>query len=312
MANEIEVIVLSLTDKNDLNGLISPKNKNNAEISFKMLQRILKENEKLDRHIQKFELGGLGNPLLHKKIDKTLELFKKFNLSLNIITNGLNLKDIIACFDNALLDGTRFSVYLDSFDEEKNDRLNEKKSFKRTIESLEYLEARELKYNIQMRLCSQNYKEIENMLEVAKFYKCGFLILTEIFPMVQNRNLLLLDEMKLQAINLIDELKISGEPVIKAIHFERPEANCTYLRKRRLFINSKGNLAFCHFLSWLTNTEICDTENENLEKLIEMNNKIRDNFMKRKQKEIITWELPRKTASPCSYCLHYFGVNKKW
>jgi len=134
----------------------------------------------------------------------------------------------------------------------------------------------------------------------------------EIFPFCKDKSLLLTDEMKMEVISTIEMLRKAGEPIHKVIQFERPEENCSYLRKERIFINAKGKLTFCHFLSPLENTEICDIRGKTLREIIEINNKVRDEFLKKKKKELKKWKLPRKTASPCSYCLHYFGVDEKW
>lgn len=313
MKYAIDVIVIELTNRNDLDSIYFLKRDKVETLNFSLLKKIVKGNEKLGSPIKFFELGVIGNPLLHKNIQKILKLFHESNLRLNIVTNGLNLKEIIPFFDDSLLQNIHFSVYLDSFKEEKNDNLmRTEKSFKKTIESIEYLQARNLRYDILMKICSQNYNEIEKMLEVAKFYRCNLLVPMEAFPFVKDKNLLLTDEMKSEAIATIDKLRSFGEPVHKVIQFEKPEANCTYLRKKRLFVNSMGKLAFCHFLSCLRNTEICEIENKSLEKLIESNNKIRDNFVRKKERKLKVWTLPRKTASPCSYCLYHFGVREKW
>lgn len=313
MNDGIEVIVLGLTYKNDLNNLIFQKIKRQHELDSSLVRKLLKENEKLERPIRNFEFGWEGNPLLHKKIEKILELFKQYSLKLNIVTSGFNLKDIIAFFDDDILANIHFTIFFDSPYEEKNDSLmGQRKTFKKTIESMEYLQNKRLKYDILMRICSQNYNEIESMMEVLKFYRGGLLIPVEVFPFVKDKESLLSDEMKIQAISTIDKLRNSGQPVHKTIQFEKPEGNCTYLRKKRLFINSKEKLAFCHFLACLENTDICDMKNKNLAELIEINNEIMDDFARKKQIKLTTWELPRKYASPCSYCLQCSGGKEKW
>jgi MoaA/NifB/PqqE/SkfB family radical SAM enzyme len=310
---KIDVAVVELTSRCDLNCLFCPQNKKKYELHLSAFKNFIKENMKLKDPIPYFELGGIGNPLLHKKIEKIFQLLKSHNVGFNIVTNGLNLNDIVAYFDDSLLQDAHFSIYLDSINEEKNDyMMGKNKAFKKTIESIEYLLERNFKYDILMRINSENCNEIEQMLGIAKFYRCNLLIPMETFPFVQNKGIFLTDEMKSQVIGVIDKLRNAGEPVHKVIHFEQPRANCTYLRKKRLFINSRGKLAFCHFISCLKNTEISSIENKNLLKLIQINNRLRDSFFQKKEKELKTWKLPRKNASPCSYCLHHFGGKEKW
>jgi len=313
MENQIEVVVIELKNKCDLNCAFCPNKRKKDEINFTLLKKILKNNSEFEEPIKVFEVGWNGNPLLYKKIEKILELFRYYQLNLNIVTNGFNLKDIIAFFEDELLNNAHFTIFFDSSDEEKNDNLmGIKGTFKKTIESLEYLQTRGLQYDILMRVNSMNYNEIEQMLEIAKFYRCSLLVPTETFPFVQDEGLFLKDEMKSQVIATIDKLRSFGEPIHKVIQFEQPFGNCTYLRKKRLFINSRGKLAFCHFISCLKNTEIAYIKNKNLPELIQINNKLRDNFVRKKEKELKNWKYPRKTASPCSYCLNCFGVKEKW
>jgi MoaA/NifB/PqqE/SkfB family radical SAM enzyme len=313
MKNISDVLVLELTNVCDLNCVFCTTNKKIDSIGIELLEHIIKENSKLENPIKTFELGWNGNPFRYKKIRKILELFQYYNLNSNIVTNGLNLKDTLVFFEDELLKNVHFTIFFDSSNEEKNDKMmGAKKAFKKSLESLEYLKDRNLRYDILMRVNSLNYNEIEQILEIAKFYHCNLLVPMETFPFVNDRRLLLTDEMKSEVITKIDKLRSFGEPIHKTIQFEKPEGNCTYLRKKRLFVNSKGELAFCHFLSSLEKTKILEIKKKKLSKVTEINEKVRDEFVRRKKKELMKWKPPRNTASPCSYCLHYFGMDAKW
>jgi len=311
--NQIEVVVIELTNKCDLNCVFCPVNEKINEINLALLKKFLKDNNNFENPIKTFELGWNGNPLLHKRIEKILELIQYYQINLNIVTNGYNLKDIIAFFEDELLKNIHFTIFLDSSNEEKNDYLmGTKKAFKRTIESVEYLLARNLRYDFLMRINSKNYDEIESVLEIAKFYHSNLLIPVETFPFMEDKNFLLADDMKSKVIATIDRLRNMGEPIHKVIQFEQPFGNCTYLRNKRLFINSNGKLSFCHFLSILKNTEMPEIKNKSTEELINFNNNLRNTFVSKKNEKLKKWNLPKKTASPCSYCLCHFGVNEKW
>jgi MoaA/NifB/PqqE/SkfB family radical SAM enzyme len=311
--NQIEVCVIELTNKCDLNCVFCTRPRKNDSIDIKLLKKLLKENNRLINPIKNFELGWNGNPLLNRRIEEILKMFQLYQLNLNIVTNGFNLKDTISFFEDDLLKNVHFTIFFDSANEEKNDFLmGTKKAFKKTIESIEYLLERNLKYDFLMRVNSKNYDEIKDVLEIAKFYHSNLLIPMEIFPFTNKKNLLLTDEMKSKVIETIDKLKSIGEPIHKNIQFEQPFGNCTYLRNKRLFVNSKGELSFCHFISILKNAKMSDNKNEKIEKLISINNEARDIFVANKSKELIKWKLPRKNASPCSYCLYHFGVRENW
>jgi MoaA/NifB/PqqE/SkfB family radical SAM enzyme len=308
--NNIEVMVIELTNKCDLDCIFCPSVQKERSLKYKLLKKIINENKKLEHPIRILELSGMGNPLLHKNIKGILELFKENDFTVSIVTNGFYLKDIIAYFDDTILQNVHFSIYLDSPDEEKNDYLMGKKAFKRTIESLEYLTDRRLRHDIRMRVTPTNYNEIENMIELCNYYKCTALIPIDIFPLGKaNSKDILDDEKKKIVINTIENLMKFGLPIYKCIHFENPSGNCTYLRLKRLFINSKGIMSFCHFLSSLPNTEISSVDNKNFIKIIKKSNNLYSNFAIKKEKKMKSWKLPRMTSSPCSYCLNNFGVK---
>jgi MoaA/NifB/PqqE/SkfB family radical SAM enzyme len=298
-----KAIVIELTDRNDL----KEKNEKNDYLDISLIENLI-----YNENIKNIELGGSGNPLLHPKMKEILELLYQNNIGTTIVTNGLKLREIISKIEDPILKNTHFCLYLDHPDKEKNDGLMVKGSHKKTIESMEYLQSRGIKYDILMRINSKNYDKIEEMLEIAKHYNCNLLLPMETSPINTKKGLLLTDKMKIQVINTIHRLRDIGEPIFKVIHFETPPNNCSYLRKERLFINSKGQLGFCHFLSDLDNSWIVDIEDKSLEELIKINNFVRNKFLEKKSKEINTWNLTRKMASPCSYCLKCYGVKEKW
>ncbi len=307
--NRIQVLVLEPINKS----LLDTKNPDILhKINFNTIKKIVEENSKLRNSISRFELGGSGNPLLHPKIKRILELLCQNSIGITIVTNGLKLREIISKIEDPVLKNTHFCLYLDHPEEKKNDELMVKGAYKKTIESMEYLRSRGIKYDILMRINSENYNKVEQMLEISKHYECNLLLPMETFPISTNKKLLLTDKMKIQVIKTIHRLRDIGEPIFKVIHFETTPNNCSYLRKERLFINSKGQLGFCHFLSDLDNSWIVDIEGKSLEELIKINNFVGNKFLEKKRKEINSWDLPRETASPCSYCLKCYGVKEKW
>jgi len=310
----IEVAVVELTNKCDLECIFCPNKRKNDFIDVRLLERLLKENCELRNPINIFELGWGGNPLLHRDIKEIIRLFKKYNLGINIVTNGFNLVNILQKFEDNILDGIHFTILLDSSDEKKSELLMGKKNvLQRTLSALDYLRnSRNLGFEILMRLTSKNYDDIESMSELCKMNGCNLLIPIEIFPPLKNRKLLLNDEMKLKAMNTIDDLRNMDKPVHRVIHFENPPGNCTYLRYKRLFINSRGNLGFCHFLTHLSKNEITDCRKYSFTQLYQINNIVRRNFVEKKEKQMETWKYPRKTTSPCSYCIQQFGIKCKW
>jgi len=310
----IETLVLELTNQTDINSVYYIQTDKISSLKVPFIRKILKQNRKLKFPIKYFELGGHGNPLLHKKIGKILRLIKNFNINFSILTNGLNLREITSFLEDELIEGIDFGVYLSSVDEVKNDYLMGVKGvFKKTLESLEYLSSRDLVYDIVSEINSFNYKEITDLIFLTKFYRCRMLIPVELFPQQKvNSKFLLNDRMKLHVLKTINKLEKSGEPIKRTIQFLTPTNNCTYLRLKRIFVDSRGKLSFCHFLSRVFDTTMINLKDINLEKAIEINNKTIKRFVNIKGKKLVKWKLPRKTSSPCSYCVYTKGSRLKW
>lgn len=305
-------ITVELTNKCDLDCKFCVPDRKESSIKFSTLKHIVKESQKVDPPINYFEFGYSGSPLMYKRFEDVLKLLKKNNLSANVVTNGFNLKWNLAFLPDSLMKNINFSVYLESPDEAKCDLLTGvKKYYKKTIEAIEYMQVRNISYNVFMRVNSLNYREIENMLEITKFYHAGGLFPIEMFPFT-DESLILTDKMKNEVIKNIVPLKDFGEPIHQVIQFSELVGNCTYNRFERLFVNSSGKLSFCHFLTPLQKTEMFDVKKMKLAKLIEMNNKVRMKYLNKKSGELKSWKTHRQMVSPCSYCLHYFGMKKKW
>jgi MoaA/NifB/PqqE/SkfB family radical SAM enzyme len=308
----INTITVELTNKCDLNCKFCIPDRKEKSLKFSTFKHIVKESQKVNPPIKSFEFGFAGSPFLYKRFHDALKLLQKNKLGLNIVTNGFNLKWNLGFIDDDLMKNVGFCIYLESPDEAKCDSLTGvKKYYQKTIEAIEYMNARRIPYNIFMRMTPFNYQEIENMLELLKFYSGGLLFPIETFPYT-DEDLVLTDEMKKQVTDQITTLQNYGEPIRRNVQFSEVEGNCTYQRMERFFINSEGKVGFCHFLTPLNKTELFDVKNLNLSKLIEANNKIRVKYLERKSEDLKTWERPRQTVSPCSYCLYHFGLKKNW
>jgi MoaA/NifB/PqqE/SkfB family radical SAM enzyme len=278
-------------------------NKNNSlnkSIVFKLLRQI---------NYEFIELGWHGDPFHHPDIKEIIIFLSTNNIPHNIVTQGDLIKDTIAYLTDSHLKKTHFTIFLNGKDEKTVKKLTGKNIFNKTLESMEYLTVRGKTFDVIMQINKLNYKQIEEVFDISCHYGCRMFIPVETFPEKDNHDLLLSDKEKRHGLKIIESLLPTGK-VIKTIQFESPEANCSYFRKERIFINTQGKLAYCHFLAHLENTAL--SEKSCLEiNILEENNKIRDKFLQEKAKEISSWKKPRKLSSPCSYCLSKF-CNIKW
>jgi len=308
----INTITVELTNKCDLDCKFCVPEREESSLKFSTFKHIVKESQKVDPPIKNFEFGYFGSPLMYKRFEDVLKLLQKNKLSANVVTNGFNLKWNLGFIGDKLMKNISVSVYLESLDEAKCDQLTGvKKYYKKTIEAMEYMNDRRIPYNIFMRITSLNYQEIEQMLDIMKFYYGQGLFPIEMFPYT-DESLLLTDEMKKEAIQKIVELQNYGESIHRVIQFSEVEGNCSYQRMERLFVNSSGNVGFCHFLTPLEKTGLFNAGKMKISKIIELNNKVRKKYLTKKPKELKIWKRPRQTVSPCSYCLHNFGLKKNW
>jgi MoaA/NifB/PqqE/SkfB family radical SAM enzyme len=306
-------LMLELTSQCGLNCIFCPQ-KSKKDINFNLLSNILSQKNKIDSSIDSFELGGAGDPLLYKKIKDVIKILSQYDKRVTVITNGFDLKKKLLKLGDVSLEKISFCIYLDSPNPPTNDFLmGKRKAFKKTIESIEYLIEKNIKFSIFMRITPQNYNEMTMMTTLCRHYFCSMVAPLEIFPLGKaDEGTLLSDQIKTSVLESIANLKNSGAPILKNIHFELPSENCSYLRKERIFINSEGKLAFCHFLSSVAKTAIKEIKGADLTEIIKTNDKIRDNFLEKKSEMLKNWIIPRKKASPCSFCLDYYGIKKKW
>ena len=271
-----------------------------SEIDYDLLMRILNENDKMKNPIRTWELGWNGDPLLHSKISDILNEMVSRKLNINIVTNGYEFEKKIKPIED-MLGSVYLTFFLDSPDGD-NDFLMAPGILSDTVEAFEYLKSIGKRFSVLMRMSSYNYNKIGKMLNFVAQYG-GNLIPFEMFEGNMT------NYQKLKTIEDIDALRKDG--VHKTITFENPEGNCTYLRKLRIFINSRGYMSFCHFISFL-DTELVDLKEHTLEEAIEINNRIRDEFVKRKMDKLKFWVKPRIVSSPCSFCYKTFGGKKSW
>jgi len=306
--HEINTMVFELTNKCDIDDIYYSTG-DEKELAYTLVKRIVDENLKMKRPIRNFEFGwDKNNPLLHSQIKQIIGLFDNFECGINILTNG---KNFIKYAENLnLTNKLTFTFFLDHSDKDENDRIMGEGVFLNTLKAFDYLKRKNIKYNIYMRLSKLNYNNIGDMHELAKINDVNTFIPIEIYPLGKvEEDLCMDDDMKSKALRKINELGLN-----KSIHFSPALLNvdCTYNRSQRLFLDVYGNLSFCHFLRSLPNSRISDTSNLSLLEIIQRNNKARSGFLRNKERLFGKWEKPRETASPCSYCLHAFGLNKRW
>jgi len=282
-----------------------------SSLSFELFSRIIYENKSLPVPIKHVELGGSGNPLLHKDIIEMLALLVAAGNSVSIVTNGCNLVEHVSKIGDGLLPNVHFGIYLDSPQEGTNDRLMGAGAFRKTIASCSYLKSRGAQFDILMRLTPANFSQVEDMLLLCKKIGANLLLPMEVFP-ISGSGFQLSDAEKVKALENMNCLSSRGEPVFRMIHFEKPAGNCTYLREKRIFINSRGSLSFCHFLSALPNSRITGCGDKGLGELLQINRKVREEFAKKKAGEMQDWHPKRETASPCGFCLYCHGGGCGW
>jgi len=289
--HEIDLIALELTKKKSS---ISKHPGNEEELSVSLLKRLLEENLQMVNPIQHFEISGYEtNPLSHTRYQEILELIHSASCQANIITNGT---DLLKKMDQIkMMKDISYTLVIRGTETDD------------TWKALDLTTKKKIGCDVYLELNSQNWNQIEQTYKKAKHLGARNFIPIEKYPLIDTDDLMT-DDMKKKAIFDIERLGFK-----KSIQFSPYDlkCNCTYLRYKRLFINAQSALAFCHFLAPLDKTVIIPTKEQTLLELIQKNNKIRQGFLKNKDRLFFDKKM-RETASPCSYCLHAFGVKAKW
>jgi len=295
--HEIDCMMLELSTKCNLKCASCPKGPDNF-IDFSLVKRLIEENFRLENPIRQFELGwDMGNPCLHPDFEKIARLLLSHGAGVNVLTNALDFQDVKSA---------SYSFWLDHPNQAINDEMMGGAAYEKTLAALDQLKGRAA---IIMRMSAGNHDQLPKMLDLAKRHGAG-LIPTEIYPLGKAEdNMLMTDPMKEQVVRDIEALGL-----MRSIHYSKPTATsgCTYLRSKRMAIDAQGNLNFCHFLTSLPNSRIISAENLSMLEIIQKNNQVRNSFNRNKQKKFPGWTPKRKNVSSCSYCLHAFGLDKRW
>lgn len=305
LMNEIDVLVLELNGECDLNCKFCHKQGLQKEMDAELVKRVLKENLRSNKQIKSIEFRG-GNPLKHTHIKGTIKALHDLNYEVSVLTNGYALKDVLSAIDVKYLHNLTFNVYLDSANPPLNNYLQGVDSFDKTMESFAFLRANNLRFSLWSRMNALNYKEIPQLAELA--VNVGALNFTplEIFPLgraLKDNHLLLNERMKNEVMQAFEK----SPNVNVGIHFSSLDGACTYLRKKRLFVNANGKASFCHFLSPLQSTEMFDLNKMSLRDAIEKNNIERDRYMEIKSAELANFKAARCNSAACSYCVKCFS-----
>jgi MoaA/NifB/PqqE/SkfB family radical SAM enzyme len=307
-SHSIATIELELTNKCNLDCAYCTKS-GDSEIDIEVIRNLLEQNSLIANPISNFELGwDSGNPLLHSHIREIILLFRQYGYFLNIVTNG---KDFLSLTKALPLNNrVTFALFLDNPNAEANDELMGAGTFDDTIAACRFLRQGRQQFDIYMRLSKGNYDKVSEMKKLADSMGAGALVPVEIFPLGKATDSITMEDAMKQKV--LEDLFNIG--LKKSIHYSPalPNTNCSYLRCQRLFINSKAELSFCHFLQSLENSCIEDIRGKHILEIIHSNSKIRAGFLRNKARDFSKWAKPRQEASPCSYCLHAFGIQRSW
>lgn len=135
-------------------------------IDFSVCKSIIKDAIKLD--VEKISLSG-GEPLLWPSLDKIIQMLNKKNIISCVYTTGntSNSFDIINKLKKFGLDKIIFSLLGEN--EESHERITKtRNSFKTTLKAIEYCVKIGLHTELHFVPLSSNYKELPNIINIAK------------------------------------------------------------------------------------------------------------------------------------------------
>lgn len=139
----------------------------NDELSFAECREVITQIEELKKSYHLVRVGLLGGePFIRKDIFNIIKLLSQYGINVNLATNGTLITDEIAM---KLRDtGISFvQVSLEGPNEEVNDEIRGKESFKKAIVGLKHLIRARIKTGIMMTVTKHNINCIRKMIDLG-------------------------------------------------------------------------------------------------------------------------------------------------
>lgn len=192
MKNFPERLSVEITTRCNLNCEICPKNSPNYNHLEKDMEfETFKKIESLFPHLKSLVLNGIGEPLMHRELERLISYSKKImppQSKIGFQTNGAllseqRLKELLKAGLN------RICISIDSLTSIKG--LHEPENAKKALELLnraKYDGTKNLEIGVEIVITRKNIEELIPLVKETKKYGIDFLILSHLIPYSANAN----------------------------------------------------------------------------------------------------------------------------
>ena len=151
----------------------------NSDLELGLIKKVLKEVKAYG--INRVGFTG-GEPLLHPEFKEIIEHCVQEGFSFSLVSNGILIPEFIDFFNSPKIrDKLQYiAVSLEGADEETNDAVRGRGSFKKALKGILSLRAKKIPFTIKFTLNRLNYKKLEEMVLFAGKLEASQVDLTQL------------------------------------------------------------------------------------------------------------------------------------
>jgi len=234
------------------------------DLDFKLFEKII--NQIKAYSINRIGFTG-GEPLVYPHFKEVIEKSAEEGFEISFVTNGIGLEKYASFLSQKEIADkiSHICVSLEGVNEETNDTIRGKGSFKKALKGIASLYAHKLPFAIKFTINSQNYKDLEQMALFAGKLGAFELQLAFIFPTPENLSLGLAlapnlwkpirDQIsQLQSLVKIGIVESAGGWLKDAFPI------CAHLAMTEYYVDADGWLCLCCMLPGLAGADKQNTE----------------------------------------------------
>jgi len=214
-------------------------------LPFELLKKAIIQGKELN--LKGVGLTG-GEPFMHPGFKEIVEFLVSENINFGIITNGYNIKKYDFIFRNYKKNLSRVVISLDGATKEVHDKIRQKGSFERAVNSAKKLINMNIRTEIQTCINKLNIDQTEDIVILAESIGINTMSFLGIIRTDENKNICLSRNERLKLVQRIKKIKSKriNVDISQSIITNRDVNFCIhadYLLS--LELNPKGEIVYC-------------------------------------------------------------------
>lgn len=223
-----------------------------SDLEIDLIERVLKQTR-----VYGIDQAGFtgGEPLIHPRFKDILEIAVRMGYKVSFVTNGIKIPEFADFLAQPRIkDATeRISISLEAMDQETNDKIRGKGSFKKAMNGVLVASSRGLPFVIKFTINTLNYQRLDEMVLEAGKLGAAQLHLSHLHPTPENmRAGLVMEPDQWQSVqDQVERLKqIVKIPIFFSSESRTDEVfpACTHLAMIDYYVDSRGWLCLCCML----------------------------------------------------------------